>query len=164
MTDVERERQVDGTFSAVLTPYRSLGPRGFLILMSFIAGVSFIIGLVFLSMGAWPVFGFLGLDVLLIYLAFKLNYRAGRAYETVDLTPQTLTLTRVDPAGRTETFDFNPYWVRVLLCEWPDGRTVLRLASHGEEFAFGKFLTDDERREFAEALSGALVQARQARI
>lgn len=153
----------NAAFRAVLYPHRSLGPTGFLVLMSAVCLVSFVTGMVFLLMGAWPVLGFFGLDVALIYAAFKLNYRAGRMYETVELTPQTLVVTRVHPSGRQETFDFNPYWVRVRLAQGPQGRTDLRLASHGSEFAFARFLTDDERREFSSALTGALAQARSGR-
>lgn len=147
-------------FRAVLTPYRSLGPAGFLVLMSAIGLVSFAVGVTFLMMGAWPVFGFFGLDVLLVYIAFKLNYRSGRSYETVEVTREQLRLTRVDPRGRAESFDFNPFWVRVLLREQPDGRTELRLASHGRELLFAQCLSDDERRDFAGALKGALIEAR----
>ena len=155
----EGARQRD-TFRAVLYPHRSLGPKGFLVLMSTIGGVSFVTGMMFLMKGAWPVFGFFGLDVALVYLAFRLNYRAGRLHELVELTPQLLTITRVHPSGTQESFDFNPYWVRVRLADGPQGRTDLRLASHGKEFAFARFLTDDERREFSHALSGALAEAR----
>ncbi len=147
----------------VLTTYRSLSPRGFLILMSALGLVSFIAGMVFLLIGAWPVFGFFGLDVLLIYIAFKLNYRSGRLYETVELDPRLLAVTRVHPSGKTERFEFNPYWVKVRFSERLDGRTVLALASHGETFPFGLFLTDEERREFAGVLTGALTLARAAR-
>jgi uncharacterized membrane protein len=152
----------NGIFRAVLYPHRSLGPKGFLVLMTAIGGASFITGIAFLLKGAWPVFGFFGLDVALVYAAFKLNYRAGRLYETIDLNPQTLTITRVQPSGAQEKYEFNPYWVRVFLAEGSHGRTDLRLTSHGREFAFGRFLTDDERREFSQTLSGALVQARAA--
>jgi uncharacterized membrane protein len=151
-------------FRAVLYPHRSLSPTGFLILMSAIGSVSFITGMAFLLQGAWPVFGFFGLDVALVYFAFKLNYRSGRLYETVELTPQTLTITRVHPSGKQESFDFNPYWVRVRLAEGPQGRTDLRIASHGREFAFARFLTDDERRDLSTALIGALAQARSTQV
>jgi uncharacterized membrane protein len=125
--------------------------------------VSFVTGIAFALIGAWPVLGFFGLDVALVYLAFKLNFRSGRMYETLDLTREALQLTRVDPGGRRETFDFNPFWVRVRLRDdHADGRTSLALASHGQEVPFGQFLTDDERREFADVLSGALVSARGA--
>jgi len=149
-----------GGFRAVLTPYRSLAPTGFLVLMVALASVSFVTGLVFYLAGAWPVMGFFGLDVALVYIAFKLNYRSGRLYETLELTPARLTWTRVHPSGRREQFECNPYWARVNLREWPDGRTDLRLASEGRELTFGRFLTDRERRDLAAALRDALVAAR----
>jgi len=164
MNENDGVKQDDGAFRAVLHQHRSLSPTGFLILMSAIGGVSFVTGIVFLAMGAWPVFGFFGFDVALVYLAFKLNYRAGRLYETVELSREMLRVTRVHPSGKRESFDFNPYWVRVLLSQEPHDRTDLRLASHGREFSFGRFLTDDERRDFSMALSVAISQARVARV
>lgn len=149
----------------VLHPHRSLGQRGFLILMALVGAISFVAGVVFMMMGAWPVTGFFGLDVALIYLAFKLNYRSGQEFETVDLAPEALKLTRVHPSGRKEEFDFNPYWTRVrLTVDRPDGRTSLRLSAQGREVMFGKFLTDDERAGFAEALTGALTKSRGTRF
>ena len=156
----DRAQAEPGTFRAVLTPYRSLGPTCFLVLMAALSGVSFVAGLVFYLAGAWPVMGFFGLDVALVFFAFKLNYRSGRLYETLELTPARLTWTRVHPSGRREQFDCNPYWARVKLQEWPDGRTNLRLASEGRELTFGRFLTDGERRDLAVALREALLAAR----
>ena len=63
-------------FSAIITPHRSLSSIGFLVLMAAIGIVSFLAGILFLVLGAWPVVGFFGLDVLLIYWAFRINYRA----------------------------------------------------------------------------------------
>lgn len=165
MDDNGTELQADGTGRFILHPHRSLTPRGFLILMTFISTVSFIAGMAFLLMGAWPVFGFFGLDVLLIYLAFQLNYRAGRLYETIDISPAQLVLTRVHPAGRRDTFEFNPYWARVRLREnLPGGGTALSLSAQGHEELFGRFLTDEERRDVADALTGALLRARSAQF
>jgi len=147
-------------FRAILTPHRSLSPTGFLILMTALSAISFVTGVVFLTMGAWPVTGFFGLDVLLVYVAFKLSYRSGRLCEIVELTSAKLSLTRVHPSGRREQFDCNPYWARVNLLEGPDGRTDLKLLSQGREEALGRFLTEDERRDFARVLRGALLEAR----
>jgi uncharacterized membrane protein len=147
-------------FRAVLTPHRSLSPKGFRILMIALGAIGFVTGLLFLAIGAWPVLGFFGLDVLIVYIAFRINYRAGRLYETLHLTPGSLVLTRVHPSGRQERFDCNPYWARVNLREWPDGRTALSVVSRGTELAFGAFLTDDERRDLATALREALLTAR----
>lgn len=147
-------------FRAVLTPHRSLSPRGFLILMSFVGIVSFIGGMTFLAMGAWPVMGFFGLDAFLIYGAFKLNYRAGRRHEVVEITPADLKLTRVHPNGRREEIALNPYWARPHLAERPDGANRLYLRSHGRHYSIGSFLTDDERRDLAGALDRALADLR----
>ncbi len=161
MIDNRNEMQSSKDAQFVLHPHRSLPPSGFLIMMALISLVSFIVGMVFFLMGAWPIFGFFGLDVVLIYWAFKLNYRSGREYEIVQLTPDLVKLTRVSPSGKREEFEFNPYWARVrCLVDRPDGRTSLWLSAQGRSIRFGKFLTDDERRNFADALTGALVTSR----
>src|SRR5712671_3378683 len=89
-------------FDAVLQPHRSLSPTGFWILMAAVTGLSFAAGIAFLLMGAWPIFGFFGLDVALLYLAFRLNYRSGRLVETVRLTDRQLTVRRLHPGGKVQ--------------------------------------------------------------
>ena len=131
-----------------------------LIVMASVGLVSFVAGLAFLLVGAWPVFGFFGLDVALIYLAFRANYRAARQYEIVDLTREALVLTQVDAKGRSQSHAYNPFWVRVEIDEWTDGRSFLKLVQQGRERIFGSFLLDDEKHDFAEALKAALVTAR----
>jgi uncharacterized membrane protein len=164
MTETVTQTQEPEPFRALLTPHRSLGPAGFLILMMLVAGVSFVTGVIFLMIGAWPVFAFFGLDVLLIYLAFRMNYRSGRLFETVELTPWRLRITRVEPSGASQDWEFNPYWVRVHVPEAVDGRTALQLVTQGRAFEFGRFLTDDERKEFGAVLADELAKARTARI
>ena len=147
-------------FRAVLTAHRSLTPRGFVVLMSILCAIKLVVGIGFWMLGAWPVIAFCGLDVAIVYVAFKLNYRSGREYETVDLTPQRLVVTQVAPSGRQRAFEFNPYWARVHLHEHHDGRTVLQLAHHNQRLTFGRFMNDDERRDFASALRDALARVR----
>ena len=143
-------------FSAVLTPHRSLGPKGFMVLMGAVCLVSFGTGLFFYLLGAWPVIGFMGLDVALIYAAFRLNFRALRLYETVDLTEDALTVTRVAPSGQSQSWSFNPYWVRLSVKPRIGRSSELSIASHGKRLVFASFLTDEEREDFASALSSAL--------
>ena len=143
-------------FSAVLTPHRSLGPKGFMVLMAAVCLVSFGTGLFFYLLGAWPVIGFMGLDVALIYAAFRLNFRALRLYETVDLTADALTVTRVAPSGQSQSWSFNPYWVRLSVKPRIGRSSELSIASHGKRLVFASFLTDEEREDFASALSSAL--------
>jgi uncharacterized membrane protein len=147
-------------FDAVLRPHRSLGPRGFLALMMFVALVSFAAGIAFVSIGAWPVFGFFGLDALALYVAFRLSYRSGRLYETVQLDESELRVARVKPNGRSEAWSFPAYWARVAVEGEDEGPGRVILTSHGRSVAIGAFLAPDERQSFAAALVEALRKAR----
>lgn len=148
-------------FSAVLTPYRSLSPQGFLIFMICLAGVSFIAGFAFLLIGAWPVFGFFGLDVLLIWGAFKLNYASARAYEEVEVSAHELVIRKVGPGKRHQELRFNPVWVRLSITRLDDeGVTKISLSSRGETVEIGGFLNPDDRTSFAGALTNAIAVAK----
>jgi uncharacterized membrane protein len=162
--DLHELQSASAFFSAVLLPHRSLGRKGFLVLMGFISALSFLTGVGFYLLGAWPVLGFFGLDVLLIYGAFRLNYRAARLYETVELTDRELRVTRVHPSGRAESWVFNPYWVRLELEESETSANRLSLRSHGRVLRFASFLSNDEKRDFAHALDAALYDVRGARV
>ncbi|WP_350335789.1 DUF2244 domain-containing protein [Coralliovum pocilloporae] len=151
-------------FSVLLTPYRSLGRSGFLIVMGLITLISFVSGVVFWAVGAWPVAGFLGLDVLAIYIAFRLNYRSGRAFEEVHVSRSELVIRRVSPNGQEQVFTFNPYWARLHVECLPDeGVTRLTLTSHGRELELGSFLNPADRETFSKAFAIALSDARTGR-
>src|SRR6478736_8718654 len=115
--EIERERSGSEAepqiFSARLTPHRSLNRTGFLAVMLFLSAVSFVTGLVFLMMGAWPVFGFFGLDVLVIWWAFKVNFRTARASEEIVVTPSELRVRRVSHRGHVAEWVLNPLWVKL---------------------------------------------------
>jgi uncharacterized membrane protein len=144
----------------VLTPFRSLSRPGFLLLMGAVGLVSFVTGVVFAMLGAWPVLGFFGLDVVLIWFAFQRNYRSGRQLEVIEIEDGKLTLTHVDARGRARSTELIAAWVDVRLARAVDGRTAIALASHGVVHPFGGFLTDDEKVELAPALRDALLAAR----
>jgi uncharacterized membrane protein len=147
-------------FRAVLTPHRSLSPNGFLIVLGILGFASFATGIVFAMLGAWPVFGFFGLDVAIVYFAFKLNYRSARFTETIEVVPEALRVTRVVPSGARQSFEFNPFGVKVLLSEDDRGRNALRLSARGTDVALGSFLTDAERRNFAVLLQREISRQR----
>src|SRR6202008_3439179 len=100
-------------FSALLTPHRSLNRTGFTLVMTFLTAVSFAAGVAFLLMGAWPVFGFFGLDVLVIYWAFRINFRRAAAVEEISVTPSELRVRRVSHRGHVVEWGLNPLWVRL---------------------------------------------------
>lgn len=155
------ETGTDLHIDAILYPHRSLSPRQFVALMVAIALVSFVAGTIFASLGAWPVLGFFGLDVLAIYLAFRINFRRARRREIVQLSQEKLTIASVDPAGRRRSWDFQPYWVRLTRHEDPAGRGHLAVHSHGRTVLFGTFLTAEERGSFEAVLAEALGRLRQ---
>ncbi|HWP26238.1 MAG TPA: DUF2244 domain-containing protein [Xanthobacteraceae bacterium] len=148
-------------FSAIITPHRSLSRGGFLLIMLMIGGLSFAGGVLFFLVGAWPVVGFLGLDVLLVYLAFRANYRAATAYEQVVVTPSELRLKRVSHRGEAREWSMNPLWTRLERETHEDfGLLRLFLVSRGLRLAVASFLSPSERESFAHALSAALAEAK----
>lgn len=147
-------------FDIELKPYRSLGPRGFAVLIGFVALGNLGAGLAFWLLGAWPVLLFCGLDLLLVWLAFKFSYRQQRAREFIRLDDTTLEIRRVDIQGREKVWRLQPYWLRIE-CDAEDESAVLRIWSHGRALTLGAFLSPDERRLLADGLKEALVRWRQ---
>jgi uncharacterized membrane protein len=148
-------------FSVVLTPHRSLSPAGFVIFMTVLGVMSFITGMIFFIAGAWPVMGFCGLDVLLVYWAFRANYRGARAYEEVTITPSELTVRKVSHHGRVREWTLNPVWVRLhrdVHAEF--GIERLFLVSRGRKLPIAGFLGAQEKANFAHALTAALGEAK----
>jgi uncharacterized membrane protein len=159
--DFERPLDAPELFSALLTPHRSLSRTGFLVLMGFVSAVSFAAGLAFWLMGAWPVFGFFGLDVLAIYWAFRINFRHARATEEIRVTPSELRVRRVSHRGHVVEFVLNPLWVQLDRKTHAEfGIEKLYLLSKGRRVSIARFLGPDEKASFAKALTAALQAAR----
>jgi uncharacterized membrane protein len=159
-TDNDRTQEPP-IFSAVLTPHRSLSRKGFAVLMLVLGVISFATGMVFFLAGAWPVLGFCGLDVLLIYWAFQVSYRRAEAYEQVTVTSSELTVRKVSHRGRISEWTLNPLWVqldRVVHAEF--GIERLFLVSRGRRLAIAGFLGPQEKESFALALAAALGEAK----
>jgi uncharacterized membrane protein len=148
-------------FSAIITPHRSLSGVGFVVLMGAIGGLSFVAGVVFLIIGAWPVMGFFGLDALLIYWAFRINYRTAMAYEEVIVTASELKLRKVSHRGEIREWTLNPLWVRLdRESDEEFGIGRLFLVSRGRKLPVAGFLSPREKESFADALSAALGEAK----
>jgi uncharacterized membrane protein len=163
--DFDLEAAEPTLFSALLTPHRSLNRTGFLLVMGAISVASFAAGIACLMIGAWPVLGFLGLDVLAIYVAFKINYRSARAYEEILVTPSELRLRRVSHRGHVMEFAFNPLWVQLdQVIDEEFGVERLFLVSKGRRVALANFLGPDEKASFAKALLAALAAARKGPV
>lgn len=152
----------DVFFERVLLPHRSLPRHGFHILMLLLGLVSLVAGIGFLLIGAWPVIGFFGLDVLLLYVAFRLSYRSARQSEVLRLVGDDFTVERINVYGDRRAWRFQPFWLRVVLEEHPDESNRLLVTSHGRFLVIGDFLGAPMRRELAESLRTALARWRAA--
>lgn len=147
-------------FDAQLQPYRSLPPRGFAIVMAVLAGASFLLSVGCIMLGAWPVTGFFGLDVGLVYLAFRISYRSARKVEHVRLTAADLTIERIGVRGDRRRWRFEPVWARLVFEEIDDDENRLLVASHGKRLSLGAFLSPGERQRLYRDLADAFVRWR----
>lgn len=147
-------------FDAVLSPNRSLPGNGFAVVMGIVITVNVLLGGFFFSIGAWPVLVFGGLDILVVWLAFKISYRQGRLRERVRVTPNEMLVARVLPSGHETRWRLQPYWTQVAIDRPVGHESQVRVVSKGETLILGAFLSPQERGRFAEALSGALGKAR----
>ena len=146
---------------AELRPNRSLSANGFKIVMLSMAVMSFVTGVGFLSIGAWPVVGFFGLDVLLIYLAFKVNFKSGeRERETIRVTADDIAISRTCYRGQTGWWHVSPTFARVQVEHLNDYEAIVRLSAGGTSVPLATCLSPPERLAFAEALNLALDRAR----
>ena len=150
-------------------PHRSLSPKGFAIVIGVLAGLLFAIGLGFFLAGAWPVIGFLGLELLVVWGAFTLNYRAAKVRETIETTTETLTVEHKDQDGNAAISKYPVGWLRVQLsppdAPEPAARYHQRviLSSHGVETEIGAFLHPIEKAKLQREIDGMLSRSRSAR-
>jgi len=147
-------------FEALLYPHRSLGYRGFLILTIGTLVIVAAYGGLFLVLGAWPIFGFLGAEWLLFWWLLRTHFRGDRRAERIRLYADRLVLQQIDAKGRVAESTFEPYWLQVVLRERGFEDPALLLRSHGRAVEIGTFLGAGERRQFAEQLQTVLARWR----
>src|SRR5665213_360088 len=149
-------------FATSLSPHRSLSPEGFKWLIRGAVAANLMIGLPMFLLGAWPVMGFMGLDVFLLWYMFKRSYLDARRSETLVLTDRELIVDRKSPShgqidGEREEHRLDAYWLRVDLDR---ESTRLVLSSRGNRVVIGRFLSPGEREEVADRLKAALIAMR----
>lgn len=148
-------------FDATITPHRSLGRNGFRIVMTLVCLASIVSSIPFVVLGAWPVAGFFGLDILALFIAFKVNFNAARAFERVVVTPLEVLLRKVSHRGKEAIWRSNPAWTKLEREQDEDyGLMALSLVSRGRSVSVAAALSPQEREGFADALGAALASAR----
>jgi uncharacterized membrane protein len=148
-------------FAATIRPHRSLGPLGFRVMMAICAGVAAVAALRFIALGFWPVSGFLGIDLLGLYIAFRVSNSRARAFEEVVLTRLVLFCRKVTHRGEAREWRFNPLWTRLdrdLHEEF--GLQRLALVSRGQHIVIAGALSPPEREHLADELGQALAQVK----
>ncbi len=150
-------------FEALLTPHRSLGRRGFTVLMLITCALCLAHAVVFVAAGAWPIVAFFGIDLILLYGAFWLSYRSGRAREIVSVSRTALSIRKIAPSGRAAEHRFNPFWARFNVARHDEiGITRMQVTGEGRSTDVGSFLNPDDRESFARAFAGALATVRRS--
>ncbi len=139
-----------------ILPYRSLSKKSFRNLMFAVCFIFFSIGVFFWSLGAWPVFGFLGLDVILLYLAFKINYKSGEIFENLKLFNSNLLITRSFPSGKSQSWSLEPYWARVEIAKNSPNDQKLVLKSKDKVVLLGSFLNLNDKKKLMKKINEAL--------
>ena len=153
--------QAKPLFAATLTPHRSLSPRGKRVVIGLVAALALVPGIVFYVAGAWPVVGFMGLDVVAIWIALTVSMRGGRAYEVVTLWPGTLEVKKIDAKGAEDVMTFIPFNVRFVIDrDYNERLTGLWLKERERRIALGAFLSAEEKLSFSKAFGTALKKAR----
>ncbi|SFB83572.1 Uncharacterized membrane protein [Bosea sp. CRIB-10] len=148
-------------FDATITPHRSLGQDGFRIVMTLVCLTSVAASIPFIVLGAWPVAGFFGLDILALFIAFKVNFNAARAFERIVVTPLEVLLRKVSHHGREKIWRSNPAWTKLEREDDDDyGLLELSLVSRGRRTVVASALSPGEREGFAQALGTALAKAK----
>ncbi|KPF70658.1 hypothetical protein IP69_08970 [Bosea sp. AAP35] len=148
-------------FDATITPHRSLDRNAFRIVMTLVCLAAIASSIPFMVLGAWPVAGFMGLDVVALFIAFQVNFRHARAFERIVVTPLEVQLRKVSHQGQEAVWRSNPAWTKLERQDDEDyGLLRLSLVSRGRSVAVAAALSPAEREGFADALGTALAKAR----
>lgn len=148
-------------FEARLTPHRSLSPLGFRVVMALIVAGCAVQAVPLTLLGAWPVGWFFGLDVLALYICFRISFARTARAEEVLLMPSKLLIRKLGWRGDVRERVFNPFWVRLRTIEDEDyGVQRVLLEQRSEQVEIGAFLAPFEKADFARAFQSALTRLR----
>jgi len=139
-------------FTLVARRNNSLSSTGCNLVVGSLATISLVISLAFALRGAWMIVPFAGLEVLVVYLAFRCLERHAGDFESLSIQDDRVLIVRRE-RGEVSRHEFNRYWAQVVLqpSRW-GGQVVLALRSHGRQVEFGRHLTEEQRVEAARTI------------
>ena len=135
-------------------PNNSLSPKGFVLLMIFITIPCIFIGVMFLYMGAWPVLGFMGLEIALIFIFFKILFHKNSFYEHIILDKNKFNISYNHNKKTINTIVLEPTWLQVKINHT---NKSLAITTHGKTIELGKCLALEEKIKLAEAIRKGLI-------
>jgi len=147
---------------AHLWPHRSLSPQGF---VTFVGITCALIAVPMLGLLGtpvlWGLLPFFIATVAGLWMAFKRSYADGSLTEEVRLWSDRIEILRRNPRGSPQSWDANPYWVRLSLqSEGGPVENYLTLTGGGRAVELGAFLSPEERSALHDRLSRALAVLR----
>ncbi|MBP0444305.1 DUF2244 domain-containing protein [Roseomonas sp. SSH11] len=144
-------------FEALTTPHQSGTQAGLRVIAGLVLLGSAGLTALFWSLGAWPVAGFMGGEVVLVIGLLRAHRRwSGRIAERITLAGGRIRVVRTDRRGRSVAAELDAYWARVALTPRPGRVSELRLAARGRSVEIGCFLSETEKGSLADALNQAL--------
>ena len=146
----------DLLFEAEITPHRSLSTRGLTLVLGFLGIVSLAVTTLFWALGAWPIAGFNGAEMILAALLLRLHIRSRRTREVLLLTASDMRILRFDETGARTERALPAAWLNVILEERSGRVSALYLATHGRAEEIARVHGEDEKRDLAAALRAAL--------
>ena len=135
---------------------QSLTTRGLYILMFFITIPASYIGISFYVLGAWPVLGFMGFEILLIYIAFKILFYKNKFYEHIILDSEKLNILFKKKNKIIKKIELEPTWVQVKIEKIYENEDTLIVSSHGKKIILANYLIPEERLELAGKIKSGL--------
>lgn len=135
-------------FSLVARRNNSLSSGGRHLVFAFIFVVSVGVAIAFALLGAWPILPFAGLEMLVLYVAFRHVDRHAADFERIAVEGDKVHVESFE-AGNIRHHEFNRHWARLVV---DSGGNRLALRSHGRELEIGRFVNSERRIEMAREL------------
>lgn len=137
----------EGPRRIVVSPNRSLGPRGAVVFFLSVAAVVLTVAGTYTALGYWPILPFAGLELLVLAICLYIVQARGLYREVVTLDGDQLIIER-GRKGPAEQVLFNRHWARIELAS-PAARNhppVLRIREGERQCEIGHCLNESQRR------------------
>ena len=150
----------DIVFEALLSPSvttRLSVVRWILVLFG---GTCALVGIIFTALGAQPVLGFMGIEIVLLYVVYRYCVRSSRMMEQLILSGRNAMFHRIDRNGNISITSFETHWLHVDIRQTDDKSSRLILVSKGRVQEVGVFLAPTEKIKLFDTLKKVLKDLR----